>query len=434
MRFSKQTVVTSLILFFLSQILFLVNIQFPRTVNFDEFHYVPSAKQFIHLEPNHNWEHPPLGKLLIAAGIQVFGDRPIGWRFMSTLFGSFTLVGVYALALVLLGAQGIALWVTLLTVFNQLLYVQARIGMLDTFMFGFLIWALVGFCASWNVKYTLKESRKLLAFSGLMLGFGTACKWFGIIPWAAILLLIFLVRLLQSWQTTFANPSKEDWYRPNLWRDLRYRDLTITLGVIPIVAYFFTFIPFLFIPGAIHNVFDFFIMQYQMWDGQLRVVSSHPYMSQWTDWATLRRPIWYAFDKENSDKSWVRGVLLLGNPLIMWTGLVAIAICLRDWLRYKNWDAFFIFYFYSVFYACWIIIPRKISFYYYYYPAGMMLSFALGYVFHHLEYGQWAKHKWARWVYLSAAFGLFIYFFPILAGLRIPVNSFRDWMWFSTWI
>lgn len=39
--------------------LFCFNLGFPKTVNFDEFHYIPSAKQFLALTENQNYEHPP---------------------------------------------------------------------------------------------------------------------------------------------------------------------------------------------------------------------------------------------------------------------------------------------------------------------------------------------------------------------------------------
>ena len=41
-----------------------------------------------------------------------------------------------------------ALWLALLTFVNHLLYVQARIGMLDTFMFAFIAWGLAAFTAT----------------------------------------------------------------------------------------------------------------------------------------------------------------------------------------------------------------------------------------------------------------------------------------------
>ena len=138
---TKRLILICVGLFLLSQILFLVNIQFPSGHNFDEFHYVPSAKQFLEMRENQNWEHPPLGKELMAVGIASGAtSRSAGGHEHG--FGTFTLIGMFFWALLLFDDLGIALWVALLTLVNSLLYVQARIGMLDTFMFGFIVWGL----------------------------------------------------------------------------------------------------------------------------------------------------------------------------------------------------------------------------------------------------------------------------------------------------
>ena len=47
-------------------------------------------------------EHPPLGKMLIAAGSLLFGDNPLGWRAASVLAGAVTLTAVLAWSLALL--------------------------------------------------------------------------------------------------------------------------------------------------------------------------------------------------------------------------------------------------------------------------------------------------------------------------------------------
>ncbi len=96
--------------------------------------------------------------------------------------------------------------------------------------------------------------------------------------------------------------------------------------------------------------------------------------------------------------------------------------------------AFLITVFYFGFYLCWAFIPRKIAFYYYYYPAGMTLSLALTYVFHHYERGKVMDQHWARWMFLAASLGVFIHFFPILSGIRIPADAYRQWMWLRSWI
>lgn len=456
MRFSKKILTTCAALFLFSQILFLINIQFPRGQDFDEFHYVPSAKQFLELKENQNWEHPPLAKEIMAVGIAVWGDRPIGWRYMSTLFASLTLVGMYLWALALFRDEKIALWVALLTIVNQLLYVQARIGMLDTFMFAFIVWAMAAFTEAWSpakivqksskksaqvlatapsVHETVLKNRRLIYATGVLLGLATACKWFGVIPWAMCVALVLIIQVIASWETQFLRPSPDDWYHSELWLGVEFKDWVIGLFLLPLAAYFITFFPFLFIDAKDYGFFDIFTtMQAKMWDGQGRVVSSHPYMSNWTDWPLLRRPIWYAFDKEGANNELVRGVLLIGNPVIMFSGLVAVLMCAWGWLKERRRDAFLILMSYIAFYFSWAIIPRKVSFFYYYYPAGMVLSLALGYVFFHGEKAFNVKTPWPRWTFLVICLGMFIYFFPISAALQIPADSFRQWMWRMSWI
>ncbi|MDR3607694.1 MAG: phospholipid carrier-dependent glycosyltransferase [Oligoflexia bacterium] len=449
---SLHVLITSAALYVFSQILFLINIQFPRNRNFDEFHYVPAAQQFLNGVETHNWEHPPLAKELLSIGLLIFGDQPIGWRFMSTIFGSITLVAMYFWALALFRDKKTALWVALLTLANQLLYVQARIGMLDTFMFAFIALGMAAFTAAWNPRGSdaSKEAapidylqnffsgRRLLWIAGACFGLATSCKWFGLIPWALCAGLVALVQLFKHWNVSFGPsslPSDDDWYHAELWSGIRAKDWVMCLLVIPLVAYYLPFIPFLFTSNAEHGIWDILVsMQARMWDGQGRVVSAHPYMSRWLDWPTIRRPIWYAFDKEGSaPNEKVRGVLLLGNPFILWTGLLALIPCIWGWLVDRRRDAFLITAAYFAFLFSWAIIPRKIAFFYYYYPAGMVLSFALAYVFRTMERNS-REASWARWAYLAVAVAFFIYFFPISAALAIPAESFRKWMWFSSWV
>jgi 4-amino-4-deoxy-L-arabinose transferase-like glycosyltransferase len=54
---------------------------------FDEYYYVPAARKLLNGEAVNN-EHPPLSKLLIALGIRLFGDSPVGWRFFPMLLSS----------------------------------------------------------------------------------------------------------------------------------------------------------------------------------------------------------------------------------------------------------------------------------------------------------------------------------------------------------
>jgi dolichyl-phosphate-mannose-protein mannosyltransferase len=399
----------SAILFVASFAFFLFNIQYPATKNFDEFHYIPSALQWIALTENQNWEHPPLAKLLISLGVRWFGDEPFGWRFMSVVFGAITLVGMYHLALALFQGDRRAAWIcAIITLFNQLLYVQARIAMLDTFMMGFLAWSLYYFVVALD---GVTPDPKWIRRAGVLMGLAIACKWFALVPWAMCGGLLGLQAIRTKSRA-------------------RFIDIALYWILLPAAAYYATFIPYLFVhrepPYTVWDLLTGF--QARMLDGQKRVVNSHPYMSQFWDWIWMKRPIWYAFDKEGLQGENVRGVLLLGNPLIMWGGLLAILGLVFEVFKTRAMTAFLILYFYLGFAFCWIAIPRKVAFYYYYYPAGMFLGLAVTY---------WilkAKRDWVAYVVLGATFGFFAYFFPILAALPIPANGFMKWMWFSTWI
>lgn len=407
----------SLILFFGSWAFFIWNLSHPKTRNFDEFHYIPSALQWLGLKENQNWEHPPLAKLLIAVGVGLFGDEPIGWRIMATLFGALTLVGMYRLALALFNDDRRAGWIcVLLTLFNQLLYVQARIAMLDTFMVAFLVWALWAYTRALDSKVFHPGYARLGA---VFMGFAIACKWFAIVPWLMILGLMFLQAL-------------------RLKSRARFQDLLVYGILLPATCYFATFLPYLLIekepPHTFWSIFT--DMQTRMLDGQRRVVNPHPYNSTWIEWILMKRPIWYAFDREGEKNELVRGVLLLGNPVIMWGGLVAIAGAaiygVIESLKKKSietsWSALWIVYFWLGMATCWIVVPRKVAFYYYYYPAAMMLSLALTYWLVKL------KKSPLVWIFIGIVCGVFIYFFPILGALPIRGDSFTRWMWLRSWI
>jgi dolichyl-phosphate-mannose-protein mannosyltransferase len=115
---------------------------------------------------------------------------------------------MYFWALAIFKEEKYARWVAALTLVNQLLYVQARIGMLDTFMFGFLVWALAYFSKAWDSTLDIKFVRKYFRISGILFGLAMACKWFALIPWLTCAGLCVLVLLLRNWGVSFS--TKKD--------------------------------------------------------------------------------------------------------------------------------------------------------------------------------------------------------------------------------
>ena len=146
-------------------------------------HYAGSPAGF---DPNH--EHPPLGKLLIAGSMAVFGDNGIGWRLPSVIAGMVALTTVYRIVRDSDQSAWLATLVVALVAFDNLTFVHARIGTLDMLV---LAPMLVG---SWLAM----KRRWLLA--GLTIGIALLIKITALYAIGAILLWVLLT-------------SGPDWWR-----------------------------------------------------------------------------------------------------------------------------------------------------------------------------------------------------------------------------
>ena len=199
----------------------LAGVTTPEKFYFDEVHYVPAARQMLEPvlpTPMLNPMHPPLAKQLIALSIEAFGDTPLGWRYAGVLFGSLAVVAVYLCGLALFAAQGAAIAAALLAFFNQMLFVQSRIAMLDIFSLSFSLFAIAAFVHG----FRRPRPHLWFALTGLACGLAVACKWSGLFVLAVCIVIVAAIRLLQGWRTRFADGSADDWYRPDLWPGFRY--------------------------------------------------------------------------------------------------------------------------------------------------------------------------------------------------------------------
>jgi dolichyl-phosphate-mannose--protein O-mannosyl transferase len=419
-----RTAAIGLVIFLLSYLAFLAGIDTPDHPYFDETHYVPAARQLLQTHfaiPTLNLEHPPLAKQLMALSIWLFGDNPFGWRAMSAVFGALAMTGVYLCGRAAFGDQRMALWATAIAALNQMLFVQARVAMLDIFALAFVLWGLAAFMASFRAQ---ARTRALLYAAGLCFGLATACKWSGVFGWGMDIAIVAIVLVLRRWRTQFADPRPTDWYRPDLWAEMRARDWLICLGLIPLAAYVAAYLPLYgFSPAA-------------LWEAQLRIfhdnatlIAPHPYMSAWPSWSLLLRPVWFLFEQAGDDR--YRAVLSLGNPVILWSALPAVLLCLRDWIVLRRRDAFLIVTSYAALYLAWIVLPRAIGFSFYYLPSATIASLALAYCLFRSETRRWL---WARWIFLAASLAGFLLFLPISAAyIETSLAGYERLMWFSSW-
>jgi dolichyl-phosphate-mannose--protein O-mannosyl transferase len=413
-----------LAIFLLGYFVLLIGIDMPDHPYFDETHYVPAARQLLQTHfaiPTLNLEHPPLAKELMALSIRLFGDNPFGWRTMSALFGALALAGVYLCGLALFGTIRPALWAAAIAALNQMLFVHARIAMLDIFALAFVLWGLAAFMASFRSD---GPARPLLYAAGVCLGLATACKWSGVFAWGMCLGVVALVLVLRRWRARFDDPQPTDWYRGELWPELRMRDWLLCLALVPLTTYLAAWLPIYgFSPLAIWEA------QRRIFQDNATLVTPHPYMSAWPSWPFVVRPVWFLF--ERAGDGYFSAVLSLGYPVIFWSAVPAVLVCLRDWIVRRRRDAFLIAASYGALYLGWILLPRAVGFSFYYLPAATIASLALAYCFYRSDTRLWLA---ARWSFLAAAVVGFVVFLPIsAASIGTSLAGYERLMLFSTW-
>jgi len=160
----------------------------PPTYVFDEIYYVPEAKFIIAHSGVLNADHPPLAKLFIAGGINLFGDNPFGWRFFSIIFGTISIVLIYLICRRLNMSRLASNIAAFLFGLENLAFIQASIAMLDVYSVTFMLAALFLFI------------RRNLALSGLFVSLSMLAKLTGALT-LAIFFLYWIFTERRKWKT-----------------------------------------------------------------------------------------------------------------------------------------------------------------------------------------------------------------------------------------
>lgn len=392
-----------------AEALFAFRVTTPHKLVFDEVHYVPAARQLLSLAGPTNIEHPLLGKTLIAAGIALFGDGPLGWRAMSTLAGSAMVIGVFAILWLVYGRLRPAVVGSLLVLLNFTVLIQARIAMLDGFMAALVVLAVAAML--WAMLSAGRATWWRWTLGAVLLGLAAGTKWVAI-PYVGFAALAFV--LLKRGH-------------PERWPGLGVTGAWATLCIVSVAVYLLTFWPAFFYARQPLTLAQLLPFQLDMYAQQIQVLPPHPYQSDWWTWAFDRRPIWYLYEPADGAQ---RGILMLGNPVVMWGGLAAVPLCLWAWLRGGDRRAGALTAVWVGSYAMWAIIPKSLGFFYYYYLSSIWLGPVIAAAFDH-----WRERLryWDEALLVVAAV-LFIHFYPIIAAMPLAgPQSFIRWMWFDSW-
>jgi len=379
----------------------------PRLI-WDEIYFPVFARDYLQGTPFFDL-HPPLGKFIIAGGIAIFGDTPIGWRAMPALFGC---------AMVPLGAVlgwyyfkervGTLLLATFIAG-ETMLIVYSRTGLMD----GILVFFMLG-----TLTAALRVGRgEQVPWPMVLLGLTIAVKW------AAFPLVVPVGYVL--------------------WRRGLLKPFLLTLWV-PVVVYFaVVFVGQVANPTGAgrffneNNVFTNVVRWHRQALVNVSRAVPNDQASPWWSWPLMTRPVLLFYQEYGAGK--VATVLAVGNPLVWWASTCAVAAGIFELLwRYAvsgrpivDHPLMPILLGYVSLLLPWVPGTR-IPYIYNYLPAYPFAILALVYWLCRL----WSYRPWGAWAvvaFAACAVAAALYFLPVTMALPRSHESLRQHIWFGSW-
>ncbi len=446
---------------------------------FDEIYHARTAYEMTHDLYNYENTHPPLGKFFISLGVRVFGMNPFGWRIAGVLFGIGMLPFLYAFGRRLFGGSTWAAgMLTFLFAFDFMHFTQTRISTIDVYGTFFIIamfYFMLQYAQTDFYETPLWKMFVPLGLSAVMMGLGCASKWTGV--YAAAGLGVFFFAIMGVRIAEYVKAKKEPKGTTNgishalvmevFPKRLLWTLLFCVLFFILIAGsiYLLSYIPFSdgcvdnvqrfsglladperSVTGLYKNVIDF-LQEHQnpftelvgrmvknadtMFHYHASLKDEHPYSSSWEQWPTMIKPMFYYCNTVVNGLK--EGISAFGNPLVWWAGIPAFFVMLYRIIRRSDKVAAFLVFAYMVQYLPWILVPRC-TFAYHYFPSVPFVAMMVVYVMVLLVK---RSPKWLKWMYVygTAAFVLFLLFYPVLSGQPILDTFARDGLkWLNGWV
>ena len=186
---------------------------------FDEVHYVNDARHAIDSGGTERTEHPPLGKIIVAGGMLLFGDNPVGWRLIALLMGTASLIFFYLICRRLNLSEKICYLATFLLAFENLNFVQSHIAMLDVYCQFFILLAFWMYLrGNYPVSGVAIALAALAKLNGVLVALAIGVHWmlnrcpdwkkfvFSYITFAPLAFLLFLPILEYPYWGELLNP------------------------------------------------------------------------------------------------------------------------------------------------------------------------------------------------------------------------------------
>ena len=280
---------------------------FMNSTYFDEVYFPRSAYEYIHGLDVYETVHPPLGKLLQAIPVAIFGMSPLDYRIGGNICGILMVVVMYFFAFKMFGKTKFAVIAALLMAFDTFHFVQTRIGTVDSYLVLFIMisaYFMFSYIKSKDHKY-----RKLM-LSGIFIACAISVKWSALYS-ALGLAIVFFIDFFKNMK----DQSKEENIKTILFCFLPF-------VTIPLIMYFVLYIAFPNINGNHTNSISDVINQIKiMYNYHSGLTATHPYGSKWYTWPFTHKNIFYYF-KNYPDGSYGT-ISLFGNIFVWWGGVIA---------------------------------------------------------------------------------------------------------------
>jgi len=378
---------------------------------FDEIYYVSSAESYLKLQQPYEWTHPPLGKLVIASGIELFGYNPFGWRIMGVLFATLMIALIYLVGKELFGTWIGAFAPAFLLTFDFMHFTMGRIATVDTFVVLFSLGSQLFFLIyiqdlrknGWKVS-TLPL---LLAVFFFALSFST--KWLALFGFAGQLAILLALRLKDAVKLNEGCLSikvKGLYARP-------FFLLALFLGL-AIFVYFTTYIPDMLAGSTLTDIFK---LQEYMFTYHSELEATQPFASPWWTWPLILKPVWLFTSYLPADL--VSTIVLIGNPAVWWVGFVFVILAFGEAMEIRDFPCIYITVLFFVQWLPYVFISRP-TFLYHFYTNVPFLCLAVGYFLNRYWSKKWGKA--AALAYFSVVVVLFLLFYPAISGMPTPVS------------
>lgn len=440
---------------------------FRNSMYFDEIYHARTAYEFLKGLYSYENTHPPLGKIFIALGIALFGMNPFGWRIVGTLFGIAMVPLVYLFAKRLTNHTPVSALACVLFTFDFMHFAQTRIATIDVYITFFVILMYYFMYQYSTMSFYDKPLWKTflpLGACGFCMGLGIASKWTGIYAGMGLAIVFFATLYRRYREYLYALKEPDGASRGIPHRRILEQFVPCTRKTIFFCMLFFVLIPGLiyllsYLPFKDNSNDGLFLRmlhnQTSMFRYHSTLDATHPYSSPWYQWPVVVRPIWYFSGYPGETLR--EGISAFGNPLVWWAGIPAFFYLLWLWGKKRDRNAAFLSIGYLAQYLPWVFVSR-ITFIYHYFPSVIFVVLMIVYSLLRRPIlrisditeakkkeppsgqayvsKQYSRHFLIGLVlYGTAAFGLFLLFYPVLSGQPVEADFVNRWLrWFDSWV